>query len=126
MLKNIIELERRYEVTIEEDGDFIFLYSYEFEDEDTVKSHVAIIDMKNDTVGINYNHHHIIFENDDHVLDDHGDVCFANDFASFISNNIWVLCNHWSLFNPREQMYLEIFENRVTTFIKEVLYIEEV
>lgn len=119
MLENIKELEKKYHVGIEKDSNCIFLYSDEFEDgEDVKKFHTAVIDLKTKIVSIEYNHYYDVFI--DPVVDS-GDVVFFQELKDFIDKDICVLCNHWSLFSPREQWRIEKFTYEVVDFIKEVL-----
>lgn len=125
MLNNKIqELEKKYNMGIEEDSNCIFLYSDEFEDgADVKKFHTVTIDLKTELINLEYNHYYDIFI--DPVIDS-GDVVFFQEIKDFIDKDISVLCNHWSLFFPREQWRIEKFTCEVVDFIKEVLYNEEV
>lgn len=124
MLNNIQELEEKYNMGIEEDGNCIFLYSEEFEDgKDVKKFHTATVDLKTGLINLEYNHYYDVFI--DPVID-YGDVVFFQEIKDFIDKDICVLCNHWSLFSSREQYRIEKFTYEVVDFIREVLYNEEV
>lgn len=123
MLKNIKELEKKYNIGIEEDSNCIFLHSDEFKDCETIKFHTAVIDLKTGLINLEYNHYYDIFS--DPIVDS-GDVVFFQEIKDFIDKDICVLCNHWSLFSPREQYYIEKFTYTVVDFIREVLFNEEV
>lgn len=123
MLKNIKELEKKYNIRIEEDSNCIFLQSDEFKDCETIKFHTAVIDLKTRLINLEYHHYYDVFL--DPVVDS-GDVVFFQEIKDFIDKDVCILCNHWSLFSPREQYYIEKFTYAVVDFIKEVLFNEEI
>lgn len=120
MLKNIADLERKYGIGIEADSGYIFLYSPEFEDADVKKFHTAIICPEENQVNIEYNH---IF---DDYHQGYGIVSWTNGLTRFVNQDMWELCNHWSLYSLREQGYIEIFKDKIADFLREVLGIEEI
>ena len=123
MLSGIKELEEKYSVGIEEDSGCIFLYSNEFNDYDMKKFHTAIIELENNKISLEYNHYSNIFV--EKIMFSGAVIC-NTDLKDFVSKDICLLCNHWSLFSPREQWRIEKFTYEVVDFIKEVLTNEEV
>ena len=116
MLKNIMELEEKYNIAIEDDGSYIYCYNNEFFCDNGIKKfHCAVINPGMDRVQIEYNH----------TISDYefgfGVVTSVNGLKKFANGMIHQFCNHWSLYTPTEKRELIHFTVNVSTFIREVL-----
>ena len=120
MIRWTMQLEEKYNIAVEDDGDYIYCYNSEFYDYGRVKFHCAVINRTMDRIQIEYNH----------TLSDYeygsGVVASVDGLKKFANRTISQLCNHWSLYTPEEKKQLNIFSADFSRFIMEVLYNEEV